>query len=96
MFQQTKRPKTSATWKAWKVEAWNARQLAAAGQQAGQDNALTDLGKYFSNQILLSKSGSANSSEMLIKTENDGLLVTRRALTATRQGRQTISRRQKM
>ena len=38
----------SATWKAWKVEAWNARQLTSAGQKAGQDDALTDLrNKYF-------------------------------------------------
>ena len=35
------------TWKLWKVEAWNSRQLASAGQQAGQDDALTNLGTGF-------------------------------------------------
>ena len=46
MCQQTKDIRgLSATWKAWKVEAWNARQLTSAGQKAGQDDALTDLGE---------------------------------------------------
>ena len=35
------------TWKDWKIETWNSRQLTSAGQQAGQDDALTDLGKEF-------------------------------------------------
>ena len=48
MCQQTKDIRgLSATWKAWKVEAWNARQLTSAGQKAGQDDALTDLGGIF-------------------------------------------------
>ena len=32
-------------WKPWKVEAWNSRQLTSAGKKAGQDDALTNLGK---------------------------------------------------